>query len=62
MAAQAAEATRIADAAVVGSALIDTLLGTLDMHGRAGPGTVSAVLDQVRALSQAVRSARLVPA
>ena len=60
--AQAAEATRIADAAVVGSALIDTLLGTLDMHGRAGPATVSAVLDQVRALSQAVRTARLIPA
>ena len=60
--AQAAEATRVADAAVVASALIDTMLGTLDTQGRAGPGTVGAVLDQVRALSQAVRTARLVPA
>ena len=60
--AQAAEATRVADAAVVGSALIDTLLGTLDSHGRAGPQTVDAVLDQVRALSQAIRTARLVTA
>ena len=59
---QAAEATRLADAAVVGSALIGTLLGTLDAHGRAGPGPVGAVLDHVRALADAVRSARLVPA
>lgn len=60
--AQAAEATQIADAAVVASALIDTMLGTLDAHGRAGAMTVGAVLDQVRALSHAVRSARLVTA
>ena len=55
---QAAEAVRIADAAVVGSALIDALAATLDERGRATPGTVRAVLDQVRALSEAVREAR----
>ena len=59
--AQAAEATRVADAAVVASALIDTMLGTLDVHGRAGPATVGAVLDQVRGLADAVRTARLLP-
>jgi len=60
--AQAAEATRISDAAVVASVLIDTLLGTLDAQGRAQAHTVDAVLDQVRALAGAVRTARLVPA
>ncbi len=57
--AQAAEAVRVADAAVVGSALLDTLLASLDEQGRAGPNTVRLVLDQVRALSEAVRAARV---
>jgi len=55
---QAANAVRIADAAVVASALIDTLAKHLDQHGRAKPTAVRAVLDQVRALSEAVRAAR----
>jgi tryptophan synthase alpha chain len=55
---QAANAVRIADAAVVASALIDTLKQNLDGEGRAKPGAVRAVLDQVRALSEAVRAAR----
>jgi tryptophan synthase alpha chain len=56
--AQAAAAVRAADAAVVASALLDTLAGSLDEHGRVGPNTVRLVLDQVRDLAEAVRSAR----
>jgi tryptophan synthase alpha chain len=56
--AQAAAAVRAADAAVVASALIETLAGTLDNAGRAGPQTVRRVLDQVRALAEGVRGAR----
>ncbi|QXM25737.1 tryptophan synthase subunit alpha [Elioraea tepida] len=55
---QAAMAVRIADAAVVGSALLDTLAADLDESGRARPGTVEKVLDQVRALAAGVRGAR----
>ncbi|UPG73766.1 tryptophan synthase subunit alpha [Roseomonas gilardii subsp. gilardii] len=56
---QAADAVRIADAAVVGTALVDTLAATLDSEGRAGPDTVRKVLDQVRALAEAVHTARV---
>jgi len=56
---QAAEAVRVADAAVVASALIDTLAASLDADGRAAPDTVRRVLDQVRALAEGVRSARV---
>lgn len=52
---QAAVASRIADAAVVASALIDTLAGRLDQHGHARPDAVPLVLDQVRALARGVR-------
>ncbi|MCQ8278440.1 tryptophan synthase subunit alpha [Acetobacteraceae bacterium KSS8] len=55
---QAASAVRIADGAVVASALIETLAGTLDADGRAGPDTVRRVLDQVRTIANGVRSAR----
>jgi len=57
--AQAAAAVRVADAAVVASALIDTLSASLDADGRAGPDTAARVLDQVRALATAVRGARV---
>jgi tryptophan synthase alpha chain len=57
--AQAADAVRVADAAVVGSALIDAMSATLDAEGRAGPNTVTIVLDQVRALADGVRGARV---
>lgn len=57
--AQAAEAVRVADAAVVASALIETLAASLDADGRASPGTVRRVLDQVRALADGVRNARV---
>ena len=53
--AQAAEASRVADAAVVASALLDTLAHDLDAEGHARPGTAGKVLDQVRALAAGVR-------
>ena len=52
---QARVASRIADAAVVASALIDTLSDSLDAGGKAMPGAVGKVLDQVRGLAAAVR-------
>ena len=55
---QAAEATTVCDAAVVGSALIETLAKSLDEHGRAMPETAGLVLDQIRALAAAVRGIR----
>lgn len=56
---QAAEAARVADAAVVGTALIDTLAGSLDAEGRAAPDTAARVLAQVRQLAEGVRNARV---
>ncbi len=55
---QAAQAVRVADAAVVGTALIETLVASLDEAGRARPDTARRVLDQVRELAEAVRGAR----
>jgi tryptophan synthase alpha chain len=52
---QAGSASRIADAAVVASALIDTLSAHLDADGKALPGAVETVLDQVRGLAAEVR-------
>jgi len=57
--AQAAEAVRVADAAVVASALINTLSASLDVDGHATPDTARRVLDQVRALADGVRFARV---
>ncbi len=57
--AQAAEVVGVADAAVVASALIETLAASLDARGRAGPETVRRVLDQVRGLAEGVRMARV---
>jgi tryptophan synthase alpha chain len=53
---QAGVASRLADAAVVASALIDTLSAHLGEDGKALPGAVDKVLDQVRGLAAAVRS------
>jgi tryptophan synthase alpha chain len=47
-----------ADGAVVGTALVDALQGSLDAEGRATDGTVAAVADLVAALAQGVRGAR----
>jgi len=54
---QAAAISKVADAAVVGSALIETLKAHLDENGHAMPGLVDAVLDQVSGLAQGVRNA-----
>ncbi|GAB0112586.1 tryptophan synthase subunit alpha [Acidisoma sp. C75] len=54
--AQAAEASRLADGAVVASSLIDLLAKTLDERGRAQADTASRVLAEVRALAEAVRT------
>ena len=55
---QAAAVARAADAAVVGSALVQRLADNLDPSGRAKPGLVDAVLGDVRALAQGIRGAR----
>jgi tryptophan synthase alpha chain len=55
---QAAAVARVADAAVVGTALVDRLAAHLDGGGKARPELVDAVLADVRALSLGVRSAR----
>jgi len=56
--AQAAEVAKAADAAVVGSALVDRLSLNLEPDGRAKPGLVDAVLGDIRALAAGVRGAR----
>jgi len=55
---QAAGIARIADAAVVGSALVELIAGHLDRHGRSTPGLVPAVHAKVRTLAGAVHGAR----
>jgi len=47
-----------ADGAVVGTALVDALRGSLDADGRATATTVGAVADLVTALAQGVRGAK----
>ena len=47
-----------ADGAVVGSALVDALSGSLDAEGKATAKTVNAVADLAAALAAGVRSAR----
>jgi tryptophan synthase alpha chain len=56
--AQAGEASRVADAAVVASVLIETLASHLDADGHALPGAADAVLAQVRDLAAAVRQSQ----
>jgi tryptophan synthase alpha chain len=56
--AQAAAITRVADAAVIGSALVAHVAAALDAHGRAAPGLAASLLARVRELAAAVRSAR----
>jgi tryptophan synthase alpha chain len=57
--AQAADVARAADAAVVGSSLVERLALNLNSDGAAEPALVDAVLADVRALAQGVRGARL---
>jgi tryptophan synthase alpha chain len=56
--AQAQEVARVADAAVIGSALVDRVAQALDGAGKATPALVDSVLAEVRALANAVRQAR----
>jgi tryptophan synthase alpha chain len=56
--AQAAAVAKVADAAVVGTALVDRVASTLDANEKATQETIKAVLGDVSALSQGVRSAR----
>ncbi|MEX0921595.1 MAG: tryptophan synthase subunit alpha [Rhodovibrionaceae bacterium] len=53
---QAREVAEVADAAVVGSALVDRLKNSLDAEDKAGSQTVSSVLGLVRDLAQGVRA------
>ncbi|HZS84186.1 MAG TPA: tryptophan synthase subunit alpha [Stellaceae bacterium] len=55
---QAAEVARLADAAVVGSALVQRIAGNLDAAGRPLPDLEGAVLAEVRALAAGIRAAR----
>jgi len=55
---QAGAIAKVADAAVVGSALVDLIARSLDDQGRATPGLVQVLHDQVRALADGVRGAR----
>ena len=55
---QAAEVARAADAAVVGSALVQRLALNLNPDNTAKPGLVDAVLADVRAFAEGVRGAR----
>src|SRR5712671_1957802 len=56
--AQAAEVAQVADAAALGTALVDRLALNLDPAGNAKPGLVDAVLADIRALAAGVRGAR----
>jgi len=55
---QAAEVARVADAAVVGTALVQRVAASLDEKNRARTGLVEAVLTDVAALARGVRRAR----
>jgi tryptophan synthase alpha chain len=55
---QAAAVAGAADAAVVGSALVQRLAQNLDADGRARPGLVEAVFAEITALAGGVREAR----
>jgi len=60
--AQAEAIARLADAVVVGSALVNAVRDSLDPEGRATPGTPAAVARLVAELSAGVRGARLAAA
>lgn len=55
---QAADVARVADAAVVGTAIVDRIAAALDDDGRAAPDLVSTTLGYVADLAAAVRRAR----
>ena len=55
---QAAAVAGAADAAVVGSALVQRVADNLDANGHAKPSLVEAVLADIRALAAGIRTAR----
>jgi tryptophan synthase alpha chain len=55
---QAADIARVADAAVVASALVDRLARNLDPAGKPLPSLVDAVFGDIAALADGVRGAR----
>ena len=55
---QAADVAAVADAAVVGSALVNLLAGNLDADGNAKPALKDAVLEMVRDLARGVAAGR----
>jgi tryptophan synthase alpha chain len=55
---QAAELAGVADAVVVGSALVNQIAGGLDERGRPKESLAEGVLERVRAFAAAVRGAR----
>lgn len=55
---QAAEIAKVADAAVVGSAIVDAVKAGLDDEGRVRDGLAAAVLGLVADLAEGVRGAR----
>jgi tryptophan synthase alpha chain len=55
---QAAAIARAADAAVVGTAVVERLALNLDPDGNAKPGLVDSVLADIRALAAGVKNAR----
>ena len=55
---QAAAVAQVADAAVVGSSIVEQISGGLDAEGRPEPGLAPKVLEFVRDLATAVRRAR----
>ena len=55
---QAADVAKAADAAAIGTVIVDRLALNLDPDGRAKPGLVDAVLADIRALAAGVRTAR----
>lgn len=55
---QAAQIARFADAAVVGSALVERVAGKLDAEGRPAPDAAEHVLELVRRLAGSIRGAR----
>ncbi|CAH1656963.1 MULTISPECIES: tryptophan synthase subunit alpha [unclassified Chelatococcus] len=60
--AHSAEVAKVADGVVVGSALVDAVRRSLDADGKAGTGTVDAVIDLVRELAAGVRDGQRVRA
>jgi tryptophan synthase alpha chain len=55
---QAAEVAKAADAAAVGTALVDRLARNLESDGKAKPGLVDAVLGDIAALANGIRGVR----